>query len=78
MYYEHVLSEHRQRVARGVENYERRRVAAERAAESVAAQDRIETVQESDEATTGNDDGKAGNVDSSESGIGSGFVSANR
>jgi hypothetical protein len=39
MYYEHVLSEHRQRVARGVENYERRRIAAERAAESVAAQE---------------------------------------
>lgn len=78
MYYEHVLSEHRQRVARGVENYERRRVAAERAAESVAAQERIETVQESGEATTGNDDGTAGNRDCFETGIGSGSVSANR
>ncbi|KJV04055.1 hypothetical protein CH278_11935 [Rhodococcus sp. 05-2254-5] len=78
MYYEHVLSEHRQRVARGVENYERRRVAAERAAESVAAQERIEPVQESVGKTTGNDEGTPGNGDSSESGIGSGFVSVNR
>ncbi|MDR6913081.1 hypothetical protein J2W54_005021 [Rhodococcus fascians] len=92
MYYEYVLSEHRQRVARGVENYERCRVAAERVAESVAAQEQIEPVQESDETTTGNDEGTPGNDegtpgndegtpgngDSSESGIGSGFVSANR
>ena len=38
MYYEHVLNEHRQRVARGVENYEPSRVAQERAAENAAAQ----------------------------------------
>ena len=37
MYYEHVLNEHRQRVARGVENYERSRVAQERAAANAAA-----------------------------------------
>lgn len=78
MYYEHVLSEHRQRVARGVENYERRRIAAERAAESVAAQDKAESKQESDEAATGNDDETAGNGDCSESGTGSGSVSADR
>ncbi|NIL87252.1 hypothetical protein RhoFasGS6_04673 [Rhodococcus fascians] len=76
MYYEHVSSEHRQRVARGVENYERRRIAAERAAESVAARERIEPVQESVGKTTGNDEGTPGN--GSESGIGSGFVSAHR
>ena len=42
MYYEHVLNEHRQRVARGVENYERRRVAQERAAEDSAARERAD------------------------------------
>ena len=46
MYYEHVLREHRQRVARGVENYERQRVAAERASENVAAQEVDESDQE--------------------------------
>ncbi|MBY4131542.1 hypothetical protein HQO83_24410 [Rhodococcus fascians] len=40
MYYEHVLNEHRQRVARGVENYERHRVAQERAAENATASEK--------------------------------------
>ncbi|AJW38210.1 hypothetical protein NY08_177 [Rhodococcus sp. B7740] len=37
-HYEQILNEHRQRVARGVQNYERRRVAEERAAEAVVAE----------------------------------------
>ncbi|OZD08685.1 hypothetical protein CH275_04435 [Rhodococcus sp. 06-235-1A] len=35
--YEQILNEHRQRAARGVRNYERLRVAAERAANKVAS-----------------------------------------
>ncbi len=35
-HYEQILNEHRQRVERGVRNYERLRVAAERAAKSIA------------------------------------------
>lgn len=37
-HYEQILNEHRQRVARGAQNYERRRVAAERAAETTVAE----------------------------------------
>lgn len=37
-HYEQVLHEHRQRVARGAQNYDRRRVAAERAAEQVVGE----------------------------------------
>lgn len=37
-HYEQILNEHRQRVARGAQNYERRRVAAERAAETAVAE----------------------------------------
>ena len=36
--YEQILNEHRQRVARGAQNYERRRVAAERASETTVAE----------------------------------------
>ncbi|OZF03806.1 hypothetical protein CH302_03190 [Rhodococcus sp. 15-2388-1-1a] len=36
--HEQILNEHRQRVARGAQNYERRRVAAERAAETTVAE----------------------------------------
>lgn len=36
--YEQILNEHRQRVARGAQNYERRRVAEERAAETTVAE----------------------------------------
>ncbi|MDV6305386.1 MULTISPECIES: hypothetical protein [Rhodococcus] len=38
-HYEQILNEHRQRVARGAQNYERRRVAAERAAEATVAEE---------------------------------------
>lgn len=37
-HYEQILNEHRQRVARGAQNYERSRVAAERAAETTVAE----------------------------------------
>lgn len=37
-HYEQILNEHRQRVERGVRNYERRRVAAERASEPTASE----------------------------------------
>lgn len=37
-HYEQLLNEHRQRVARGVQNYERRRVAAVRGAESIVGE----------------------------------------
>ena len=37
-HYEEILNEHRQRVARGVQNYERRRVASERASEATVAE----------------------------------------
>ena len=37
-HYEQFLNEHRQRVARGARNYERRRIAAERAAEMAVAE----------------------------------------
>ncbi len=37
-HYEQILNEHRQRVARGARNYERHRVAAERAAETSVAE----------------------------------------
>ena len=37
-HYEQILNEHRQRVARGAQNYERRRVAEERAAEATVGE----------------------------------------
>ncbi|MDZ7931467.1 hypothetical protein [Rhodococcus sp. NPDC076796] len=53
-HYEQILNEHRQRVARGAQNYERRRVAAARAAETpVAEADSRET--EAAETVASND-----------------------
>ncbi|MGV8875369.1 MAG: hypothetical protein ACOH2Q_22785 [Rhodococcus sp. (in: high G+C Gram-positive bacteria)] len=37
-HYEQILNEHRQRVARGVQNYERQRVATEREAERIVGE----------------------------------------
>lgn len=69
-HYEQILNEHRQRVARGAQNYERRRVAAERAAET--------TVAEVDSGETGAAETVASNDCESESEISVGVMSFRR
>ncbi len=71
-HYEQILNEHRQRVARGVQNYERRRVAAERAAKP--------TVNEGNSTDSGvvDDAPPSGDVVIAESDLHKGTVSSRR
>ncbi len=51
-HYEQILNEHRQRVARGVQNYDRRRIEAERRAEGVGSEPNSRKVGNEPEASS--------------------------